>query len=112
MVNKNDDSTPNCSWKALFDVQSNSSSEESCQTADEDQIIEVGDVIEFYNEMYVNGHKFSYPCTVVEDIISPEEGFILTEMQYSFKNDSVVKIVKKKTQMVISNHLRKEDICI
>ena len=95
MAKNDDDSTSDSSWKKLFDKKYDSSSEESCQTADEDQIIEVGDIIKFYNEMYVNGHKLSYPWTVVEDIVSPEEGYIRTEMPYRFKNDSVVKIMKK-----------------
>ena len=94
MVNNDNDSTSD--WKTMFDAQSNASSEESCQTADEDQIIKVGDIIKFYNKMYVNGHKLSYPWTVVEDIIPPEEGYILTQMPYTFKNDSVVKVIKKK----------------
>ena len=96
MAKNDDDSTSDSSWKKLFDKKYDSSSEESCQTADEDQIIEVGDIIKFYNEMYVNGHKLSYPWTVVEDIVSLEEGYIRTEMPYRFKNDSVVKIMKKK----------------
>ena len=106
MAKNDDDSNSDSEWKGLFDAQSNSS-EESCQTKDEEQVIEVGDTIKFYNEMYVNGHDLSYPWTLVEDIIPPEEGYILTQMPYQFNGDSLVKILTKKDKFGIEQDFEK-----
>ena len=72
------------------------SSDDSCQTEDEDQIIEVGDVIQFYHEGYVKGHNMAHPWAKVEDVVSKEDNYIRTDFPYIFSDDTEVKILKKK----------------
>ena len=75
-----------------------SSDSELTKTDDKDQIIGVGDIIEFYHEGYTYGHKFSHPWAQVNHITTPEDGYIRTDFPYSFTHETQVRIVKKQNK--------------
>ena len=79
----------------LFDTKQYESSDDSCQTLDEDQIIEVGDIIQFYHEGFVKGHNMAHPWAKIEDIVPKEDNYIRTDIAYIFSHDTEVKIIKK-----------------
>ena len=75
-----------------------SSDSELTKTDDKDQIIGVGDIIEFYHEAYTYGHNFSHPWAQVNHITTPEDGYIRTDFPYSFTHETQVRIVKKRNK--------------
>ena len=84
--------------KDFFDGNGyNSSSDcELNKTEDKDQTIAVGDIIEFYHEVYTYGHKFSQPHALIKEVRTPDDGYIRTDFPYYFKHDTEVRIVKKQ----------------
>ena len=75
-----------------------SSDSELTKTDDKDQIIGVGDVIEFYHEGYIYGHKCSHPWARVNLIATPEDGYIRTDYPYAFNHETQVRILKKRNK--------------
>ena len=117
MSDKSDESV--ISDKALekfFDGKdyNTSSDSELIKTDDNDQIIGVGDIIEFYHEGYTYGHKFSHPWTRVQQITTPDNGYIRTDFPYYFKHDTEVRIVKKlikPNRLVLFTYIRNKSFC-
>ena len=70
------------------------SSDESA-IAESEQTISPGDIIEFYNEVYVKGSKFSYEQVMVTSIVSKEEGYVSTTTAYHMNPNTEVRIIAK-----------------
>ena len=80
--------------KDIQDFFNGESSDESA-IADAEQTISPGDIIEFYNEFYVKGSKFSYQQCMVTSLKTPEEGWISCDIAYGFTSLSEVRILAK-----------------
>ena len=59
-------------------------------------MIEVGDIIQFYHEAFVKGHKMAHPWAKIEDIVPKEDNYIRTDFSYIFSPNSEVRILKKR----------------
>ena len=75
-----------------------SSDTEFIKTEDKDQIIALGDVIEFYHEGYTYGHNFAHPHAKINLITTPEDGYIRTDFPYVFTHETEVRIIKKRNK--------------
>ena len=72
----------------------NESSDESA-IAEVTQTISPGDIIEFYNETFVKGHKHSYEQVMVTAIKSKEEVYISFDAAYFMSPLTEVRILAK-----------------